>query len=274
MTKRFRKLRGIIGTSIVDNDCFNLTGMKAMAMSPAQPGQFDFPTSEGKISAFMEWLQGQEDDGILEIVSREGRRVVGRGAWTDKYIQLAYDSGIQQAKDNLEKVGYDVSKGVLETGFYSPRHADRLGLLYTRCFNDLKGITDAMDGQVSRVLAEGIAKGQNPRKLAKMLNRTISGPSGDLGITDILGRYIPAERRAKMLARTEIIRAHHQAQVNEYREAGIADVKVIAEWMTAGYDVCPICADMEGRTYNLDQIEGMIPAHPNCRCTIVPHIKD
>ena len=38
-----------------------------------------------------------------------------------------------------------------------------------------------------------------------------------------------------------------------------------AEWSTAGDDrVCPECASLEGKVYTLDEIEGLIPVHPNC----------
>jgi SPP1 gp7 family putative phage head morphogenesis protein len=151
-----------------------------------------------------------------------------------------------------------------------PFHADRVGLLYTRTFNGLKGITDAMDNQISQVLAQGLADGDNPRLLAKKLTSTISGPFGDLGITDTLGRFIPAERRAQTLARTEVIRAHHQATIQEYKNWAAERVKVKAEWVTAGYNVCPECAALEGQVFKLTEIENMIPVHPNCRCVAIP----
>jgi len=143
--------------------------------------------------------------------------------------------------------------------------------LYSRTFSDLKGITSAMDTQISRVLAQGIADGKHPRDLAKLLTKTISGPMGDLGITDTLGRFIPAERRAKILARTEIIRAHHAATIQEYRNYEVEGVRVKAEWMTAGDGrVCGSCAALEGNVYSLDVIESKIPLHPQCRCIALP----
>jgi len=45
---------------------------------------------------------------------------------------------------------------------------------------------------------------------------------------------------------------------------------VRAEWKTAGYNVCPDCSAMEGRIFSLDEIESMIPLHPNCRCVALP----
>ena len=95
-----------------------------------------------------------------------------------------------------------------------------------------------------------------PMVLAKLLTKTISGPVGDLGITDTLGRFIPAERRAKVLARTEIIRAHHSATMQEYKNWEVEGVKVKAEWQTAGdARVCEECGAMEGRVFTLEEME-------------------
>lgn len=93
------------------------------------------------------------------------------------------------------------------------------GLLYTRTFNELKGITEAMDQQISRVLSEGMAQGLGPAKIA----RNITDRVDKIGIT-----------RARTMARTEVIRAHHVATINTYREAQVEGVRVKAEWSTAG----------------------------------------
>jgi SPP1 gp7 family putative phage head morphogenesis protein len=98
---------------------------------------------------------------------------------------------------------------------------------------------------------------------------------GDLGITDTLGRFIPAARRAEILARTEIIRAHHLGTIQEYRNQGLLNIVVKAEWKTAGDDrVCTKCASLEGKVFTLDEIEPMIPAHPNCRCIALPYVEE
>ena len=134
-----------------------------------------------------------------------------------------------------------------------------------------------MEQQISRVLSEGMARGDSPRLIADKLVATMRGGGADLGITDTLGRYIPAERRATIMARTEVIRAHHQATINEYRAFGVAGVKIRAEWSTAGDDrVCDECWQKVGNgslpngNYTLDEVQNMIPVHPQCRCLALP----
>ena len=273
MNKRFRNVRGSIRDAIVDKDVFALKGIKISKQ--AAPNQFDFPTSEAKVSAFIDWLQELEDEEILEVTERSEGRISERNAWERKYIRSAYQQGIERGRQELRNAGYDVptlaGSGGLMAVFNRPFHADRVGLLYTRVFRELKGITDSMDQQISRVLSKGIAEGRNPRELAQWLNRTITGPYGDLEIVDSLGRTVPAQRRAQILARTEIVRAHHKATINEYKEAGVKGVEVQAEWSTAGDSrVCPICRPLEGEVFSIDEIEDMIPRHPQCRCAAIP----
>ncbi len=289
MAKRFRELRGVVRRAIIDQDCFGLTTQDPFSvfiktyanMTIPDYKAFAFPRSSDKVEAFMRWLVEQQDKGILEVT---GSVQAGKGVeavWTNKYIHTGYQKGIVRARQELRKRGYRSRSGdeipALETpgqisaAFNQPIHADRVGLLYSRTFSDLRGITAAMDTQISRVLAQGIADGLPPRQLAKLLTATISGPVGDLGLTDTLGRFIPAERRAKILARTEIIRAHHVATIQEYRNYEVEGVKVKAEWTTAGDGrVCPDCEALEGNVYTLDVIEGMIPLHPQCRCIALP----
>jgi SPP1 gp7 family putative phage head morphogenesis protein len=266
MGVRFRKLRGEIRKVILE-DRFGFGQRPAEIATQA----FGFATSGEKVDAFMDWLRDQQTLTILE-APHFGRAI--REPWTNMYIESTYQKGIARSRSEMISSGYPVP-GLEETGglavaFNQPVHADRVGLLYTRTYNDLKGITDTMDGQISRVLSQAMADGKNPRDIAQLLTRTISGPVGDLSLTDTLGRFIPAERRARMLARTEIIRAHHVATIQEYRNWELEGVRVRAEWKTAGYGVCEECAALEGQVFSLDEIESMIPLHPNCRCVALP----
>lgn len=255
MYKRFRWLKGQITQTVVQNDVFGLQNTLPRVRLQAVPETraFVFKTASEKVESFMAWLREAQDEGILEVTTRTGGRPGLDQRWTDTYVRRAYDKGVDRGRTELEKVGIEM--GPVEGVFRSPAHADRLGMLYTRTFSELKGITEAMDQQISRVLAEGLASGHHPSVIARALNNRVD----KIGIT-----------RARTLARTEVIRAHHSATIAEYRAAGLTEGKVKAEWLTAGFNVCPICADMEGKIFTLDKMESMIPAHPNCRCCALP----
>lgn len=284
MRRRFSALARVVRISIVDNDCFGLNTPQRVTriQTAAQPGQFDFNNSSLKVTEFMAWLQEQYQEYIfsggtrgINIITPSGR--VSQSNWTDIYIQAAYQRGIQRAREELRKAGVDIpindmpGTDEIQIAFNQPFHADRVGLLYTRTFTDLRGITNAMDIMISRALAQGMAEGRGALELASILERIITGMGQDFGMFDSLGRWIPGKRRAEILARTEIIRAHHMATINEYERAGVLGVTVKAEWSTAGDSrVCSICASMDGRVYDLKKIRGMIPAHPQCRCVALP----
>lgn len=305
MRSRFNQLVSVIWETIVTNDAFGLNNTEPVIGTPlfpttilgipvpvglvaAPPNAFAFPRSADKVEAFMDWLKIQDEEFILSGGVRGIRtaRIPGRvgsaeEAWTSIYIESGYQAGIRRGRQELRKAGADIpdfgdtAQNEVTIAFNQPFHADRVGLLYTRTFAELQGITAQMDQQISRVLAQGLAEGRNPRELARLLQRVITGTGGDLSVTDTLGRYIPARRRAETLARTEIIRAHHQASIQEYRNAGILGVTVLAEFTTAGDSrVCVQCDNLEGRIFTLDEIEFIIPVHPNCRCIAIPRVQE
>jgi len=283
MRIRFKELMLVVKKSVADNDCFGLSEKKhivVLQMTPAASNAFAFARSDAKLEAFMKWLNKQVEDGILTV---EEATQIGTGfvsSWTNKYLTDSYKRGIIRARYEMLSAGYVVpaieESGGIMAVMGLPMHVDRLGLIYTRAYNELKGVTNAMDQAISRILAQGLADGDNPILLARKLVATINGEGlGELGLTDSLGRYISPMRRAEMIARTETIRAHHLATIQEYRNWGVLGIKVKGEWKTAGDErVCPYCESMEGRVFTLDEIEPMIPAHPMCRCIALPYIEN
>lgn len=273
MDRRFNNIIRAITTALVQRDVF---GSK-IQNNVEVPGQnaFAFPTSAQKIDKFMDWIHSLVSQELLTVSEYQQLGDPISKSWMNKYIEDSYNRGIQRSRQELKKAGYKVPSNIPEHGFgYSfgtPFHADRVGLLYSRAYNELKGITDMMDNQISRVLTQGMIDGDGPMSMARKLRAVIAGGGNELGITDTLGRYIPAKRRAEMLARTETIRAFHQANIQEMKNWGAAGVVVQAEWSTAADGrVCDICAPLQGKVYTLNEIESLIPRHPNCRCMALP----
>lgn len=287
MRKRFRHLRGVIRDAIIGKDVFGIAGghegVQGNVLSIHQsanvpPQAFDFPTVQGKVSGFMEWLERQVEEDMLEISSRRRIGDAINETWQNVFIEDSYKRGVIRSTYEMQRAGYPVTgieeRGGIQAVMNTPFHVDRLGVMYTRAFNRLKGITDAMGVQISEVLTQGLADGDGPRTIARKLTSTIGGRGatpGSLGITDTLGRFIPAQRRAEILARTEVIRAHHQGMMQTYRNWNAEGIKVKAELRTAGDDrVCVECEGLEGNIYTLDEAQNLIPVHPMCRCIAMP----
>ena len=273
MDRRFNNIIRAITMALVERDVFG-SKLQTNADIPA-PNAFAFPTSAQKIDKFMDWIHSLVSQELLTISEHQQLGDPISKSWMNKYIEDSYNRGVVRSRQELKKAGYKIPESIPEQGFgYSfgtPFHADRVGLLYSRAYNELKGITDMMDNQISRVLSQGMIDGDGPMSMARKLRAVIAGGGNELGIKDSLGRFIPAKRRAEMLARTETIRSFHQANIQEMRNCGVAGVTVQAEWSTAGDGrVCLECSGLEGKTYTLDEIQSMIPRHPNCRCMALP----
>lgn len=271
MIKRFAIIKKAIIQAVDTDDVFGLRERRPTTLQELQPRQFEFLRSDQKVKAFMDWLKEMKKKHLLTVTYRPGVHQ-GEQPWTNYYIQSAYQRGMNRARQELRKKGYDVPRGEgplrqdsIGVAFNQPFHAERVAMVYTRVYNELDGITSAMDQQISRVLALGMAEGKSPYAIA----RDITGRVDAIGLN-----------RARTLARTEIVSAHHQATINEYEQWGVHGVSVQAEWMTAGFGVCPICqklargGDIGPGIYSLNAIRNMIPVHPNCRCVALPMVKE
>ncbi|KKL62939.1 hypothetical protein LCGC14_2180130 [marine sediment metagenome] len=288
VTRRFKDLTRVITKAIVEEDVFGMMNPTTVTILAGMitPGRrrFDFPRTSQKVSAFMDWLHRQVEAGILDIreFSQVGESV--EAAWTNLYINDSYKRGVARARVQLREAGIDVAtiedSGGLVAILGTPFHVDRVGLLYTRAFGELRGITAVMEQHISRILAGGLAEGLGPQVLARMLNHSISGLGSTLGLPisyinprtgKLVNYFMPPLRRAQILARTEIIRAHAEGQLQEFKNWGILGVSVKAEWVTAGdARVCADCAANEGSVYTIEEAIGLIPLHPQCRCIWVP----
>jgi SPP1 gp7 family putative phage head morphogenesis protein len=221
---------------------------------------FDFPTDAGKADAFMDWLGGAVDAEVLEVLEREGRTITAHTAWQNTYIRGGYQAGVLSANAKLAAAGVTLPLQDLFAVFNAPRHADALGLLFTRNFNELRGITNAMSQAISRELAGGLAEGIGPREMARRMVDNIDNISIN---------------RATVLARTEVIRAHAEATLNRFEDFGVGKVEGLVEFQTAGDDrVCSQCEDLDGATFTLKEARGIIPVHPQCRCSWLPVIDE
>ena len=73
MSKRFMKIRRLIWEAIVTDDCFGLAPPVNPFKGLAVPYRaFNFPTSAGKVEAFMTWLQEQVNNELLGVSVRVG----------------------------------------------------------------------------------------------------------------------------------------------------------------------------------------------------------
>lgn len=261
LRKRFARLKGRITRLIDDEDALGLREKPHTIAGLVGNERWKFLTSQEKVAAFQLWLAGHIQSEILAPPNE------AENAYWVKYVQDGYAKGAGRAFDDTKKAALWTSEQqgaffagskdqFLRQSFGQPETIEKAKLLAGRVFTDLKGVTEAMGTQMSRTLTDGLVRGQNPREIAKALNETVDG----------IGK-----RRAETIARTEIIRAHAEGQLDALESLGVEEIGVMVEWSTAGDDrVCPLCAALEGIVMKLDEARGTIPRHPNCRCAYLP----
>ena len=279
---RLKKLNASIRQAVYELDIFGLgepntvLGLSETNERPVTnitAKAFAFDSDANKIKNFVEWLDGQYDDGILEVIPGP----LGPEPWSNTYVRSSYQKGLAQARTRLRAKGIPLAAdtdifGGLGAAFNHPFHIDRVNLIYTRSFSGLNGITSFIDSTMSRELANGLASGVGPLQMARRLNNVIekAGKSipqgwykGPRGIT-----------RARLLARTETTHAYNEAHLMEFdRVAQDIGEPVLSEWFTAGDErVRDSHALRHGQIYKRAEAEGLI-GEPNCRCTLVPFIK-
>lgn len=227
----------------------------------AEKKRYVYEKSLDRMKEFMLWLDQQVLDGILTVESRPWlASPSGEGLWTDVYIQSAYQKGIEMARADLASAGASLpSLGPVSVAFNKPFHADRVGLIYSRTFNGMKGLTDTMKAQMGRELAKGMAEGRSPYDIAYKLKDRVD----KIGIT-----------RSRLIARTEVIFSHNSAAINEYDSLeGIIGEEIKVQWWTALDERVRASHRLRhAKIYTKKRAQELI-GEPACRCTLLPWIK-
>lgn len=264
MREMRRRLRALYKTTykfLVTEDELALAKRQQFKLKLKNYRRYAFLTTSQKLTQFQSWLQQQVNAGLLEVDAMNT-------PWTSKYVQSAWRKGMFRSYTDVRKQGLSVTpdwytatkEQWLKSAFLQPEMTSKVELLGTRAFESMKDISATISAQMSRTLADGMANGYGPAKIARIMDRQVFG-----------GRN---RARAMTIARTEIIHAHAEGQLDGLQELGVEKVKAQVEWSTAGDAVvCEQCASLEGRVYSINGARGLIPLHPNCRCAWMPYVK-
>lgn len=188
-----------------------------------------------------EGLSRADYQGILN-------KVLG-GDWFKKYLNQAYMSGINNA---ATKLGVPAPAGL--------SRADRAAIA---------SLSKTVQGDFKDVFKE----------LSKQLHANVKDAASLQEAISALQDRVAAigGARGAAVAAVNTIAANAEAALAFFGEMGVDQVGVQAEsevsviWQTAGDDaVCPECEAMEGKAFSLEEADGLIPLHPNCRCAWVP----
>lgn len=121
------------------------------------------------------------------------------------------------------------------------------------------GMADVTLETLRSILSDGLTDGDHPSVIARNIRAAISGMSG---------------ARAETIARTETAEAYGRASIETYRRNGVGK----KSWLTANDSkVDAPCGEYQREgVIGIDELFGGAhdypPAHPRCRCAIVPEI--
>lgn len=115
----------------------------------------------------------------------------------------------------------------------------------------IKGINETTLEQLRETLQDGIDLGEGVDDLAQRVRETFEDARG---------------YRAESIARTETISAFNEGNRQLYQEAG---VKQLQFYTATDERVCEECFMNHGNKYGIEEAQGIIPVHPQCRCTWV-----
>ena len=298
---RMARLTTAVMTSVVTNDALGLEQLNAQPrvqaddgpkIIPGKPGEWTYRWSQDRIKAFLQWLDEAVNKSLLEVVVRPGTNRPGGEPWSDYYIRSAYQSGLQRTMAEVKRRSNTLAQqlGLAESAFMpaftstgkavsalmmQPFHADRLALMYTRTFEELKGITTDMSKQMAQILTKGMAQGLNPREMGKALAEKVPGIAES-------GALRKAQVRGQLIARTEVIHTHAQATLNEfYALEEASDTVFLVRWLaTKDTRTRPAHARLvdphegyDGLVMTKEEAYGRV-GRPNCRCCLVPYIPE
>ena len=99
---------------------------------------------------------------------------------------------------------------------------------------------------MKKALADALVQGKSPWEIAKSMSDT-------MGVS---------RRNAYRLVRTETAHAQTYAQTERYKQYGFTKGK-----FPASPECCEHCHEHDGEIFTLDELEKLLPVHPNCRCT-------
>lgn len=145
----------------------------------------------------------QNGDSLVDEVLLQGGEF---NPWLfQDYVSPSYQRGTAQEFANLaqQSAAYEAYRGSVQDILLSDAYQNRLVLVRARTFEEMKGLSADVKQNLSRVLTDGIGRGQNPKEVARRIRDQIGIEQG----------------RANRIARTEITTALRRARWDEHDSA-------------------------------------------------------
>lgn len=210
--------------------------------TPASQMPFD-------ITRFMKYLEVSIEEEIIS----PGREI------SSTYATASYKHGVLYAKAQMDM------EVVLRKGDWDPKVLD---IIEARNFSELKGVSEEVSKQITRVITEGMLRGDNPRDIARSMR-----DATDFGKT-----------RSEAIARSEVMKAVNTGTIDRSEKQGYntverietIDERTCTDWeFEIDGEKYYGCAEIDGVIFTMDQARQVTAQqHPNCRGCFAPHMTD
>lgn len=126
-----------------------------------------------------------------------------------------------------------------------------------RVWKNTELLAQTLNDSLVHIVASGKKTSDLKKQLFTMLN------------DEVRANFEEAYNRVDSLVRTEVAHIQTQAAQKRYQDAGVREVQV---WASEDERRCEQCGKLHKKKYFIGEAVP-IPAHPNCRCNIVPVIE-
>lgn len=227
-------------------------------------------------------------DWLRDNAEKIGKSFVKRKDWANDMIDWEeYNRTFTAELEKIfaiiiEEIGKDAFNALIE-GDFDPYTQTIQNFIKNNSLKVAKEVNAETEKQIRATLAQGMRENDTMQELSARIMHVFGTAS---------------TYRAFMIARTESAMAENYADVVAWEQTDVVEAK---EWFTAEDEhVCGFCHEMDGKTIKLNQsffqkgdvmmfedsngkphemnldfrTIGEPPLHPNCRCVLLPVLKD
>lgn len=151
-----------------------------------------------------ELYEGVLDDAAFDLSRLLEEKMIGDNWLATEYVEPSYTSGAARARSTLATQVNGVDKELLYL-VSLPAYKLRTDLVRSRVFEGMKGLTNDMSKDLSRILGNAVMDGLNPKSVATEIAEAIGSSSS----------------RAMTIARTEITTALRRGRLDEGDEVAV-----------------------------------------------------
>ena len=188
-----------------------------------------------------------------------------------KRLSKIYERDLSAAQEMGRKSGLDLDKALndknsLALSKNAKPNTDAMNASGRRLKEFWQKENSQFTDRVKAMTRNALAQGHSWKKLSKQVRELLVNDTSQSKESKAKNQKMGIAKRADLIARTELAHSFIQGQMDNYRSMGYEHVR----WSAAAERTCGYCMSRDGLVYVMEEIENAIPAHPRCRCSLIP----